>query len=69
MGLDMYLSASWYIGGWDHTPPVEKDLFTKLTLLLNTTPTSKTLISRIVRVGSARESFAAFGGSNSSLAP
>lgn len=40
MGLDMYLSASRYIGGWNHTPPVEKDLFTKLTLLLNTTPTT-----------------------------
>lgn len=27
MGLDMYLEAHRYVGGWDHTPDEDKDIF------------------------------------------
>jgi hypothetical protein len=30
MGLDMYLSASKYLGGWDHSEKEEKDAFNKV---------------------------------------
>ena len=39
MGLDMYLSAEKYVGGWNHSSPEEKALFSLLQSVTGLTPT------------------------------
>jgi hypothetical protein len=38
MGLDMYLTASKYVGGWNHNDKKEKELFNKVVKSIGLTP-------------------------------